>query len=316
MTKKDEMQAIRWDSVASNSWISPQRYGDTIVWTGKELKRYPMRQKDVARKRHRTLFADEGFDVDKIEADDPTEVLRLSVWSWLKFEEYVNRMHKSGNVVTTPDDDAGVPNMESDDEGVDTLPDSGVTKPSTSRAVTRYREPTEMLPGMALMQADKEDDESPRVLTIRSESARVCDTCFLAKKCPMFEPGSNCAYNLPIQNRTREQLRGLHQGMLELQTQRVMFMRFAEETEGGYADPNLTKEINLLNKMLKEYAEAEREGFSLNVNVRGSGDQAASSGMMSRLFGAKVGQQVQELPAPVQADDVIDVEFSDETDQV
>jgi hypothetical protein len=34
MTKPDEIHDIRWDSVASTSWISPQRFGDTIVWAG------------------------------------------------------------------------------------------------------------------------------------------------------------------------------------------------------------------------------------------------------------------------------------------
>jgi hypothetical protein len=99
--------------------------------------------------------------------------------------------------------------------------------------------------------------------------------------------------------------------MLEMQTQRVMFMRFAEEAEGGYADPNLTKEVNLLTKMITEYEEAEREGFSMSVNIRGSG-QAAEGGMMSRIFGDKVGQQVQEIEGgPVPVESIVDAEWTE-----
>jgi hypothetical protein len=82
MTKPAEMAAVNWDSVASTSWLSPSQYGDTIVWTGRELKRYPKKYKDQARKRHRTLFTEAGFDADRIEAGENDEVLRFTIWSW------------------------------------------------------------------------------------------------------------------------------------------------------------------------------------------------------------------------------------------
>src|ERR1700691_1968137 len=60
MTKQDVMRAIRWDSVGSTRWIAPSQYGDTFVWTGHRLIDYPKKDKD-RRKRHRTLFIDNGF---------------------------------------------------------------------------------------------------------------------------------------------------------------------------------------------------------------------------------------------------------------
>jgi hypothetical protein len=314
MTKIEEMQSIRWDSVASTSWISPQRYGDTIVWTGNELKRYPRKYKDQARKRHRTLFKDKGFDADAIANDDSTEVLRLSVWSWRQFEDYVNNHHRKGGVVTPLFSSGPPPIAENPEDEVDTQvgePGSDVPTPETSKAVAKVRETTSILPVMGLGKAheDDEDDSNP-VVTIRSESARVCNTCFLAEKCPAYEPDSNCAYNIPISVRTREQFKALNYGMLEMQAQRVMFMRFAEEAEGGYADPNLSKEISLLNKMSAQIAEMEREGFSLTISAKGSGPQGAESGMISRIFGSNTGQKVQELEGgPIQADAYIDAEI-------
>ncbi len=332
MTKVDEMQSIRWSSVASTSWISPQRFGDTIVWTGNELKRYPMKYKEIARKRHRTLFTQMGLDAEKISADDSTEVLRLSVRSWLKYEEYVNRRHKNDRGVTTPDDlaedetvenpeDVVDPLAEGADNSVPTEPDAEPTreveKRTNSGAVANPRAVSLSLPVMGLQRLKEDDEDSPEVLRIRSESSRVCDTCFLAEKCPMFEEGSNCAYNIPVTLRTREQRKALHEGLLEMQTQRVMFMRFAEEAEGGYADPNLTKEMNLLNKMMADYAELEREGFSITVSGRGAAGPQAEGGMISRMFGDRAGQKVQELETgPTSADAyIIDAEIVSEEEK-
>lgn len=310
MTAMEEMQSIRWDSVASTSWVSPQRFGDTIVWTGNQLKRYPKKMKEVARKRHRTLFNKMGLNAEAIANDDPNEVLRLSIKSWLQFETYVNEHHKSGKVVTPLFSNAEPPKSQTGDEVVETLGETDVEKVATTE-VSKYRDPSTVLPVISLLTPETEDEEeAPPVINIRSESARMCNSCFLAEKCPMYEPDSNCAYNIPVTIRTREQRKALHEGLIEMQTQRVLFMRFAEDIEGGYADPNLTKEMNLLQKMLKEYAEMEREGFSITIQGQGSA-QAAQSGMFSRLFGKEAGQQVQQIETQ-RADDIIEAEVLDD----
>lgn len=314
MTRVEEMQTIRWDSVASTSWISPQRYGDTIVWTGNELKRYPMKYKQQARRRHRSLFKDKGFNSELIEADDPTEVLRLSVWSWQQFEGYVNKKNKSGNVVTPLFSNGTPPREETEDEVVDTpdeTDDISLSTPEPTKALAVRREANLILPVMGFGRGPEEDEDKPPTITIRSESSRVCNTCFLAEKCPGYQPDSNCVYNIPIQIRTREQLKALREGMIEMQAQRVLFMRMAEEVEGGYADPNLTKEMTLLNKMIDEYETQQKEGFSISINARGGSAQAAESGMISRIFGSNAGQQVQQIES-FRADDIIDAELGED----
>lgn len=312
MTKIDEMQAIKWDSVASTSWISPQRFGDTIVWTGNELKRYPKKYKTDARKRHRTLFASKGFDADKIVNDDPNEVLRLSIWSWLQFEKNVNKHHG----VTPLFSNSTRPKVENPETVVDTPPEEDEPTGSTEKGLVKFREPIQVLPvmGISSFKKDEEDEEEEGqpIVTIRSESSRMCNSCFLANKCPAYDPDSNCAYNIPITIRTREQFRALQYGMLELQAQRVLFMSFIEQAEGGYADANLSKELALFNKMSAQVAEMEKEGFSINLSVKGQGSQSADAGMISRIFGRDVGQQAQQLPTPVKADDYIEVEWTEE----
>lgn len=315
MTQKEEMKTIKWDSVASTSWISPQRYGDTIVWTGKELKRFPKKMKDQARMQYRTLFKNNNFDAEAIANDDSDELLRLSIWSWQQFEADINKrggteLVPSRGVTTTPHAD-DPPNVTSDGDRVDPQPDSADPIGATGKELV-IRPVDQILPVMGLQhrKKDPEDDESEDIttLTIRSESNRLCNTCFLSEKCPGFQPDSNCVYNIPVVVRTREQFKALRYGMVEMQAQRVMFMKMAEDVEGGYADPNLSKEMGLLSKMMGQLHDEEQEGFSLNITARGS-SQASSSGTLSRLFGNDVGQRIQELPAPINADDYIEAEI-------
>jgi hypothetical protein len=85
-----------------------------------------------------------------------------------------------------------------------------------------------------------------------------------------------------------------------------MFMRFAEEQEGGYSDPNLSSEMDRLQKMLKAKHEMESEGFSMNLQVKANG-ATGQTGMLARLFGEQASQAAQALPGgPVSADDVIE----------
>ena len=90
MTRMDALSAVRWDSAGSTRWLAPSQYGETFIWTGRELKDYPKKYKETGRKRHRTWLAENGFNTELIEADDSRELLRLSVWSWQKYADHLN----------------------------------------------------------------------------------------------------------------------------------------------------------------------------------------------------------------------------------
>jgi hypothetical protein len=316
MTKVEEMESIKWHSVASTSWVSPQQYGDTIVWTGRELKRYPKKYKDQARKRHRTLFEREGFDSDKIENDDSSELLRLSVWSWQQvvsdIEKHQGRHLQPVREVTNQADEGDSPFAEIGGDDVDNPPAETRNSPPTADVVRRRD--VKPLPVLGVhteteTYVDETGEEKERDVTtvnVRSESTRKCTSCFLASKCPAFEPGANCAYNIPIKITTKQQFLDMQNSLIEMQAQRVMFMRFAEEQEGGYSDPNLSSEMDRLQKMLKAKHEMESEGFSMNLQVKANG-ATGQTGMLARLFGEQASQAAQALPGgPVSADDVIE----------
>lgn len=308
MTKPNDMAAVSWSSVASTSWLSPSQFGDTQVWVGNELKRYPKKYKDQARKRHRTLFNNIGFDAQKIEDDDRTEVLRLAIWSWNRLMDSLNDKERVTRLPDSPESDG----VSSDAVPVDRpneTADNGVTTPG--KAIAPRERARQGLPIMGLdtlkesyVEAGETKERDVPLVKIRSQSMRVCNGCFLATKCPAFEPGSNCAYDIPITIRTKDQMQALQNSLIDMQSQRVFLMKMAEDLEGGYADPNLSSEMDRLQKMIKIKADLEQDSFSVKFEAKGK--QRADMGVLSRLFGQDAGRQARELPAgPVQADNVI-----------
>lgn len=308
MTKQDIMQSVKWTSVSSTSWISPQKYGATFVWSHNQLKSYSKEQKEQARRKERFVIEAAGFDVEKILNEDPKELLRLSLWSWSQFVESINARKARG--VTTSmishDDDFA----ENDGDTV-----GGVIEPMQNRVSTVVpRDPgqKQVIPliGFDFNKEKRRNSETGQMEDIdvptvksRSDSLRICDTCFLAAKCPMFEENSTCAYDIPITIRTKDQAQALMDTLVEIQAQRVLFMKMAEDAEGGHADPILSGEMDRLMKMMKSKHEMEQEGFSLTISAKQNGQ----TGAMERLFGnmAPPGK-FRELEAPQKADDIID----------
>ena len=86
-SKPDVIASLPWDSVIVGSWTSAVRYGETQVWDGHGLRRYPAQQKDSARKKHRNDIIKLGIDYDAIVQDDNSEVARLAIVSWQAWEK-------------------------------------------------------------------------------------------------------------------------------------------------------------------------------------------------------------------------------------
>jgi hypothetical protein len=129
------------------------------------------------------------------------------------------------------------------------------------------------------------------VIQSKDTSLRQCDTCFVASNCPAFKPQNMCAFNLPVEVKTKDQLKSLINAVIEMQGQRVAFMRFAEEMNGGYADPNVSLEIDRLFKLIKTTKELDdsREFIRMTVERQGS------AGVLSQIFGEKA-NVLKEIP--------------------
>lgn len=336
MTRMEAMRAIPWTSVGSTSWLSPTQFGDTFVWTGRELKRYPKRMKDQARKRHRTWLIKQGFDIEKIEADDNAELLRLSVWSWQNYAASLNK----GRAVTTPaipepfpgardavrdavgqllgiDGESPVTINHMDPFGqITEIPRDAVAidPPEVRNDELVSTEGKKLLPVLGFSYQEQTDADGSKhsvpIIETPSTGLLMCDSCYMADKCPAMTPGNDCAYEIPVKIRTAAQLAALHDSLIEMQAQRVLLMRMIEQSEGGYVDANLSNEIDRLNKMIKTKNDAGKDGISINIaNVTSSGQP----GMISRVFGRETADKMGALPAGEQDSSTwVDADLVDE----
>jgi hypothetical protein len=305
--KPDNLRQIPFSSASTLAWLSPMRRGETIVWDGQKLVRYPKSMKAQARMRYKNVVERAGLDFNKFVTDDTTEATKVAVWSYLQLEAKMDKDKPDLHVIQ------GGKKSEVSDNNDDTLY-TGLMEmmggaSDNSASTMRKQEPSELIQrdpnevtsmpvlGYSVKQIVENENgvdvlKDTVVVTSNTSSLRQCDTCFVAANCPAFKPANTCAFNLPVKLETPEQLRSLNTALLEMQAQRVMFMRFAEELNGGYADPNVSQEIDRYQKMLKNLKELDENKEFIQITAQ----RSASQGVLSAIFGDRV-QAVKEQQA-------------------
>lgn len=302
--KPDNLRQIQVESATTQSWLSPMMRGETIVWDGNKLVRYPKKMKDQARPRYKAVYEKAGLDFDKIIEDDPVEVAKLALWSYDQFEERFNMvnnpfsspendydqedelyynsdlMHTAGNAETTPavhDKKGGqVRKLEHRDSAeMATLPVFGT---EYKTIVEQDENGFDVIKDVPLMRSN-------------STSLRMCDTCFVASNCPAFKPANTCAFNLPVEVKTKEQLVSLLNAIIEMQAQRVAFARFSEELNGGYPDPNTGQEMDRLLKLVKNAKDLQDTSSFIKMTVEAKN----GGGVLSQIFGERA-RDLSQLP--------------------
>lgn len=332
-SKVDLIEALPWDVVLVSSWTSVVRYGETQVWDGHGLRRYPAQRKESARKKHRPDIVRLGVDYEAVLEDDVKEVAKLSVLSWMAWEkstfgeptpaayhpfeggdEDEFEGHETGEVATISPETALAP-----------IPSSGGTAIAIHGPEKRGDGEKLLLPVMGVETVvsvgthnDRNGDDSYEIapkseqtLTYRSSGLRQCDSCYLAPSCPQFKEHAECAYELPVEIKTKTQLSAVLRAMLEMQTSRILFGRFAEELEGQGMDPALSKEVDRLFELTERFKNIEDDRDLVRFEV----EARAGAGVLSRIFGDKAAERLNELPNPIpqQAIDqyIIDAEVLD-----
>jgi hypothetical protein len=141
------------------------------------------------------------------------------------------------------------------------------------------------------------------IIQSQSLSLRQCDTCFVASNCPAYKPANTCAFSLPVEVKTKEQLKGLLTAIIEMQGQRVAFMRFAEEMNGGYADPNTSQEVDRLMKLVKSVKELDESKEFIQITAQ----RQSAGGVLSAIFGdrASVLKEMEQPLSEAQTTEII-----------
>jgi hypothetical protein len=306
--KPDNLRQVPLATASTLSWLSPMMRGETIVWDGNRLVRYQKKMKDQARPRYKSVIQKAGLDFDKILNDDSNEVTRLAIWSYQELEKSVDKKKPphltvvDGEKLSDNSVDIDSPGsaetlgLDPDNSGLEVRKNSAM---EPSKIIERDPSETRTLPVFSVNTKTVIDkDESGRdlirdvpVLETTSVSLRQCNSCFVAANCPAFKPDNACAFNLPVEVKTKDQLKGLLNAIIEMQGARVAFARFAEELNGGYPDPNTGQEIDRLFKIVKSLKELEDNREFVRMTV----ERQTSGGVMSALFGDRA-NTLREIP--------------------
>lgn len=319
LTQPDILTVIPFSSASSTSWTSPLQYGDFIVWDGRKLHRYPRDYRDRAQRQHASVIKAAGFDPDAIVAGNKDEITRFTIWCWQQQATAIDRLRKprprqdpfstSEEAVTvTGDPQNEDPNSQLG--GVPTV--TGSLEARNSLPVARESRVVLPIMGVTLLQnKETTPDGDERVIEtslfrMEAKSRRVCSNCYLAEKCPEYQDGSECVYDIPISGSTREQRKALLDGMVEMQTQRVLLGKFAEDLSGGMPDPNLSTELDRLFKLIAMQKEIEDDRDSFEMTVRAKGN----SSRIANIFGGEApprhGQSAAAAPTPLDPVGVIE----------
>ena len=290
MAKPDLLRNSPYATTSTLSWLSPMMRGETIVWFANQLHRYPKRMKDQARPRYKASYEAAKLDFDKILADDAVEVSKLAVWSYQQLEAALNN---DSHISDTSSENLPLETTQSLSDNAD------ISALETNKLLQRNPSEMRTLPVLGVeVSRVIEQDETGRdvikdvpVIRSNSTSLRQCNSCFVKDNCPAFKVDNPCAFNLPVEVKTRDQLKGLINSLLEIQGQRVAFAKFAEDLNGGYPDPNTGLEMDRFFKMLKTIKELDESKEVMRVTMERNG----SAGVLSSLFGERA-QKLNELP--------------------
>lgn len=316
----DTLRSVPLTTSSTISWASPQMRGETIVWAGNRLMRYQARMKQQSRSRYKNVVENAGLDYEKVLADDSKEVTRLAIWSYLQLEKSMTNKKNPFKVIEgggnekaatnrpkPPSDPFAVPEGgDVDNKGLETRH----TELPTENQAPKRRDPGERmhLPVFDVEVKEEYETSADGKMTIRETpvlkssggSLRQCNSCVISANCPAFTPDAECAFSLPVELRTKEQLKGFLTSVVELQGQRIAFARFAEELNGGYPDPNLSQEIDRLYRIVNQVKKLEENHEFSRITV----ERQTSGGVLSSIFGERA-DVLKELDQPVQTDEVL-----------
>ena len=296
----------RFDILISSAWWAVQKHGETQVWTGNRLVRLNSEDKHLKRQRYAEAIEALGCNVGAVLADDPTESVRCAVISWMRLEQHVNALggrQLPATVASPPPSGRSAPVIPI--HGVASTPIQTRHHPAAGAALS-----TLPVVGTNTITTTTQDDagntktEHHTTIEVTPGSARQCSTCQLSAACPSFNPGSACAYQIPVVIKTKDQRQAVMRALMEIQTQRILMGSFSEQVL-GQPDVQVGREIDRLFDMIEKAKNIEENASKLRISVDSTGD-AANMGLISRLFGEQAGTNARALDRPMMVDEIIE----------
>jgi len=258
-------------SSSSASWISGGRYGNTYNYVG-NLRLVTHHGSKGQGKSVRLGFATKckelGIDHDRLMADDLEAV---NLWNARQWDLYAKDASLVSGYWTN-------------------RMDVKMTSKKTKSFDSKDLEHELALPQQRALASQ---DAGARYL-------RSCDNCFLSSSCPAFAPQSACRISTRPKVDTPEDIQDLLNRIIEIQGERVMFAAFAEKAQNMGANPDVSKEMETLTKLVKDTKEIFSVGGD-EVTIKAKG-----SGVISKIFGS-YGRGGGGGSKPSQSEKIIDV---------
>lgn len=301
----DDIEQIPLATASSTSWISPSRYGDTQIFSGGRFHWYPARSKKDARVRHHHDVDLAGFSGDDYEAGDAPTVARYTVWAWQQFENDImaQRGRPDAQIVAI---------TRPVTQSTGSTQDPGFV--AQSETFTRspqliVRERDQVFPGLKLKTQKSTSGAGGgggdiTVPDAGDSNLRQCNSCSLRVRCPAFAVDSSCAFKMPLEIRTKEQLQASMSLLLEMHLGRILFAKAVEEAEGHPVNPDVTLMIEGYFKMVAKWKEIETDSTFLSIKASGP----AAGGIISSLLGQARGAEARAVAQaidPTKAERVI-----------
>jgi len=106
----------------------------------------------------------------------------------------------------------------------------------------------------------------------------------------------------PAADAVVRQMRDAQNLVHEIQMQRILFMRHAEESAGGELDPHLGKEMDRFFAQAESVSRQLENRSSLTITAT---ESSGGSGILSQIFGGAMSKGAQPLPRPIDSNEIL-----------
>ena len=286
-SKSEALQAVQWGEVIVGGWLAAGKHHELQVWDGRTVRRYPRARKANAIEKHAGQVERLGIDVEDLRNEVAGVGLRLAVRSW------AIACAPGAQVVAIDTKRPVLGVVREDDDEIAT------EHPSVRKeAVERPRVP---LPVMSMPVIDDGLTESQaKVVKLSHKLLRSCDSCSISAMCPQYQPAASCAFEIPVTLTSKGELQALMNSMLEMQAQRVFMARMTEDLLSQGLDPVVSAELERMMRMIESVKRISEQRAEVTITAKAEG------GVLSRLFGDRVGEANRQLGAPVPSGELIE----------
>lgn len=153
--------------------------------------------------------------------------------------------------------------------------------------------------------------ETEVVSFIGKTSPLLCDSCYVAQRCPKFTSGATCKFDFSgdVDFTDTDTAFAL---LINAQKERVLRGLTFERMDGGVPDKNVSSEISHLVNMLAMY-ENRQNANSFSLKIEGQA-QGGGGGMLDKMLSSlfeKKEKKPKELPADSNLDNVRQISVDD-----